>query len=186
MEEYPYEPIEFESEEEIRQYLKRARNETTESLFQRIFRTISLYIDQDEDIRIIVSADILWTYFQDLFPTTHYYDISGTGNGIGKSTIGYMFEGIGFRVVRMTDPSAANIFRVLGKHEPGQCVIVLDEADKIHNDREIVSILKEGYAINGRVPKVNRMTEKQEFFYCYCFKIRILKNQLDKDQLKEC
>jgi hypothetical protein len=108
-----------------------------------------------------------------LFPTTHYYDISGTGNGIGKSTIGFMFEGIGYRCVRMTDPSAANIFRVLGKIEVGQCTIVLDEADKIHKDREIVSILKEGYAINGKVPKVNRMTDKQEFFYCYGFKIRI-------------
>jgi hypothetical protein len=61
----------------------------------------------------------------------------------------------------------------LGKIEAGQCIIILDEADKIHKDREIISILKEGYAINGKVPKVNRMNDKQEFFHCYSFKIRI-------------
>lgn len=173
IEEYPYEPIEFESEEELQQYFEKARHETIETLFQRVFKTISIYVDQDEDIRIIISADIVWTFFQDLFPTTHYYDISGTGNGIGKSTIGHMFEGIAYRAVRMTDPSAANLFRVLGKIEVGQCIMILDEADRMHTDKDMISILKEGYQHGGRVPKVNMNTGKQEWFFCYCFKIRI-------------
>jgi hypothetical protein len=31
-----------------------------------------------------------------------------------------MFEGIAYRAVRMTDPSAANLYRILGKTETGQ------------------------------------------------------------------
>jgi hypothetical protein len=174
IEEYPYEPIEFESYEEIKKYQAIiSREATNEILFQKIFETVSLYIDQDEDIRILISADILWTYFQDLFPTTHYYDISGTGNGIGKSTIGHVFEGIAYRAVKMTDPSAANLYRILGKIEPGQCIIIADEADRIHADKDMLSILKEGYTILGKVSKINKNTEKQEFFFSYCFKIRI-------------
>jgi hypothetical protein len=174
IEEYPYEPIEFESYEEIKKYQAIVLREVTKGiLFQKIFETVSLYIDQDEDIRILISADILWTYFQDLFPTTHYYDISGTGNGIGKSTIGHVFEGIAYRAVKMTDPSAANLYRILGKIEPGQRIIIADEADRIHTDRDMMSILKEGYTILGKVSKINKNTEKQKFFFSYCFKIRI-------------
>jgi hypothetical protein len=174
IEEYPYEPIEFNSYEELKKFQQIVLQEVDkETLFQKIFKTVSLYIDQDEEIRILISADILWTYFQDLFPTTHYYDISGTGNGIGKSTIGHVFEGVAYRAVRMTDPSAANLYRILGKIEPGQCIIIADEADRLHADKDMLSILKEGYTILGKVSKINKNTEKQEFFFSYCFKIRI-------------
>lgn len=174
IEEYPYEPIEFSSYEEIKKFQTIVLKDVDkEILFQKILETVSLYVDQDEEIRILISADILWTYFQDLFPTTHYYDISGTGNGIGKSTIGHVFEGIAYRAVRMTDPSAANLYRILGKIEPGQCIIIADEADRLHTDKDMLSILKEGYTVLGRVSKINKNTEKQEFFFSYCFKIRI-------------
>ena len=73
----------------------------------------------------------------------------------------------------MTDPSAANLYRILGKIEPGQCIIIADEADRIHADKDMISILKEGYTILGKVSKINKNTEKQEFFFSYCFKIRI-------------
>jgi hypothetical protein len=178
IEEYPYEPIEFSSLEEVTRYERMALNETIETLYQKIKTAVSLYVDQDEEVVILISADILWTYFQDLFPTTHYYDITGRANGIGKSTIGYMFEGVAYRAVRMTDPSAANLYRILGKIETGQCIIIADEADRIHEDKEMLGILKEGYAILGKVPKINMNTGKQEFFYCYCFKIRIAEESL--------
>ena len=179
IEEYPYEPIEFSSYDELKKFQQIVLKEVDkETLFQKIMEIVSLFVDQDEEIIILISADILWTYFQDLFPTTHYYDISGTGNGIGKSTIGHVFEGIAYRAVRMTDPSAANLYRILGKIEPGQCIIIADEADRIHTDKEMMSILKEGYTILGKVSKINKNTEKQEFFFSYCFKIRIAEDPM--------
>jgi hypothetical protein len=176
--EYPYEPIEFDSLSEIKEYAELALNETIDSLYQKIKSTVALYVDQDNDIIILISGDVLWTYFQDLYPTTHYYDVNGKANGIGKSTVGHMFQGIGYRAVRMTDPSAANFFRVLGPIEPGQCIIIADEADRIHQDKDLLSMLKEGYDFNGRVAKINTNTLKQEFFYCYYFKIRIAEDPL--------
>ena len=176
--EYPYEPIEFDSLSEIKEYTELALHENIDSLYQKVESTVTLYVDQEEEIIILISADIIWTYFQDLFPTTHYYDVNGKANGIGKRTIGHVFEGIGYRGVRMTDPSVANLFRVLGQIEPGQCVIVADEADRMHQDKDALSILKEGYGRGGKVPKINNNTFKQEFFYCYGFKIRIAEESL--------
>jgi hypothetical protein len=179
IEEYPsYEPIEFKSLSEIERYEVNAKNETIDTLYLKIRNTVSLYIDQDEEIQNLVSADILWTYFQDLFPTTHYYNIVGRGNGIGKSSIGFIFEGIAYRAVRMTNPSVANVYRVLERIEAGQCTLVLDEADGVHEDRYMMGILKEGYSIGGKVPKVNMTTGKQEWFFSYGFKIIIAEDSL--------
>jgi hypothetical protein len=176
--EYPYEPIEFESLAEIKEYAELAQHETMDSLYQKVKPTVALYVDQEEDIITLIAADVIWTWFQDLFPTTHYYDVNGKANGIGKSTIGHMFECIGYRGVRMTDPSAANLFRVLGQIEPGQCIIIADEADRIHQDKDALSIMKEGYGRFGKVPKINTNSLKQEFYYCYCFKVRIAEDPL--------
>ena len=51
----------------------------------------SKYIDQDQNIIILLAADSIWTYFQDLFPTTHYLECVGD-NDVGKSSVGYTFE----------------------------------------------------------------------------------------------
>ena len=88
---------------EINDYEEMAQNETIDSLYQKAKALVKLYIDQDAEI-ITLIQQILFGHFQDLYPTTHYYDVTGKENGIGKSTIGYMFEAIGYRGVRMTDP----------------------------------------------------------------------------------
>lgn len=65
----------------------------------------------------------------------------------------------------MTDPSAANLYRILGKIEPGQCIIIADEADRLHADKDMLSILKEV----GKVSKI----KLSYLYFSYCFKIRI-------------
>ena len=176
--EYPYEPIEFESLSEIKRYTELALNETIDSLYQQAKNKVVLYVEQEEEIIILSSSDIIWTWFQDLYPTTHYYDVNGKENGIGKSTIGHVFEGIAYRPARMVDPSSPNLFRALGQIEPGQCIIIADEADRMHQDKDALSILKEGNQNRSRVPKTNTNTLKQEWFFAYCFKIRIAEESL--------
>jgi hypothetical protein len=73
----------------------------------------------------------------------------------------------------MTSPSAANIFRVLGLIEAGQCTIVLDESERISDDPEIMAILRSGYDAGKRTPKTNNNTWKQEWFFTYCLKMII-------------
>ena len=102
-------------------------------------------------------------------PTTHYIAVIGD-NGSGKSSYGDTFEAIGYRVINITDPTAANIFRVLGTLEFGQCSIVADEAEKIDKSLDIMSVLKTGYSIRGKVARINQNSWTQEFFWTYCIK----------------
>ena len=73
---------------------------------------VVLYIDQDAEVINLISYGL---DFQDLYSTTHYHDITTKENCIVKSEIGYVFEGLGYRGIRMTDPSAANLYRIFGQ-----------------------------------------------------------------------
>jgi hypothetical protein len=44
--------------------------------------------------------------------------------------------------------------------------------------------LKTGYQIKGKVPRVNRNNETQQFFYTYCFKIIIAEKSPDQRNAK--
>jgi hypothetical protein len=171
-EEYPYIPYEFATVDELEDYLKRAKDKTTTiySLYQSWKSIVKKYNDQDEVKLVLITMDIIWSYFQDLFPTTHYLAAIGD-NGSGKSSIGETFEYGAYRCVNLTNPSAPNIFRVLGVIEPSQCTLILDEADRIDESSEMQSILKTGYRYGKRVPKVNTNSWKQEYFFTYCLKV---------------
>ena len=141
------------------------------------------YNDQEYNKLVVFATDILFSYFQDKFATTHYVSVVGD-NDSGKSSLGITFEATGYRPVYMTDPSAANIFRCLGTIEPGQCTIILDEADKIDKSPEMMAILKTGYQLNGKVPKINTNTLQQEFFFTYCLKIIISERSMSLTEAK--
>jgi hypothetical protein len=170
--EYSYMPYEFKDEEELERYLRRAKSETIDSLYQKAKSIAKQYNDQDDYKITLLVTDLIWSYFQDKFGTTHYLLVVGD-NDSGKSSIGNSLEAVGYRVINMTSPTAANIFRVYGLIEPGQCVLILDEADKIDKDPDIMNILKSGYDYNKRVPKTNTNSWKVEFFYVYGLKVII-------------
>jgi hypothetical protein len=189
IEEYPYEPYEFANIGEVEFYIERTKSESAnvkmiDSLFQMAKSIVGKYNDQDDHVIVLLAADLVWSYFQDRFSTTHYVGVIGD-NGSGKSTIGDTFEAVGYRAVNMTDPTASNIFRVLGMVEYGQCTIIVDEAEKIDKSSDIMSVLKTGYDIKKRVARMNMSIETiQQFFYTYCFKIIIAERSPNQHDAK--
>src|SRR5215217_4195937 len=173
-EEYPYQAYEFENFIEIEKYAEKIINEeiNLDVLFKKSKSIVKKFNDQDSHVLDLIAADVLFSYFQDRFTTTHYLLILG-GNGSGKTSIGDTFGAIGYRVVIMTDPTASNLFRLLGFIEPGQCTIILEEAERIDQSQDLMGVLKTGYSYYGKVPRINTNTNKQEFFYSFCFKIII-------------
>ena len=182
-EEYPYEPYEFANIEKVQDFVKQAKAASVDSLYLTAKEIVQEYNEQDYNKIVLVATDILFSYFQDKFATTHYVSIVGD-NDSGKSSLGITFEATGYRPVYMTDPSAANIFRCLGTIEPGQCTIILDEADKIDKSPEMMAILKTGYQLNGKVPKINTNTFRQEFFFTYGLKIIISERSMSLIEAK--
>ena len=172
LEEYPYEPYEFTHVSQPQYYLDKARKETVDSIYQKIKNKVSQFNDVDRDTIVLLSANILGSYFQDRFSTVHYLMIVGD-NVTGKSAIGDTFESLGYRAVNMTDSTPATWFRVLGSVEYGQVTIIADEAEKIGDSVEVMSILKTGYQPKGKVFRMDTDNKKQQFFYPFCFKIII-------------
>jgi hypothetical protein len=160
---YPYEPYYFKNMEEVLNYRDRALVENIDSLYLKAKYIAEIYNDQRKEKINLLATEIVSSYFQDLFPTIHYAIVLG-GNGSGKSSYGDSFTETGYRVVNLTNPNAANINRILGCIEVGQCTIVSDETGPIDKNPDLMAILKTGYAPNGRTSKVNDYSRAPEFF----------------------
>lgn len=184
-EEYPYSPYVFEDKDELEEFIRNAKNITLDELFQKIKNIFKKYVDQEDYIITLLSADSIWTYFQDIFSTTHY--LEGVGdNNVGKTSIAYVFEYTGYRVVRGISISGANYYRILECIEPGQCVIIEDEGDNISDDADKQKILKSGYEYNGKVPKTNMNSINQElkWFFTYGYKMILAEKSLNQLKAK--
>lgn len=161
---------EFSNVEEIAKLHQKCKTLSTGDLYKKVKSIVKKYIDQNEPIINIITINIIFSYFQDRFPTTHYLFFIGN-NGVGKSVIGEVMEVLSYRGVKMTDPSPANIYRLLGKVQSAQNTLIMDEVERIDNNVEIMNILKTGYSQGGKVPKINTNTLDQEFFNTYSSKI---------------
>jgi hypothetical protein len=184
-EECPYLRYEFESLSEVNSINKfiDENNVSVDYLYRKGFSIVSKYNNQSIHKLRLATIKIITSHFQDRFPTTEYLYLVG-GNGSGKSSLAETFRAIAYKTVVMTDPSAPNLFRLLGIVEPVQVTMVLEEADKIDKITELMAVLKTGYSYYGLVPKINQFTSKQEFFYTYCPKIIVSERSLNQSIAK--
>jgi hypothetical protein len=104
-------------------------------------------------------------------------------NGSGKSSIGDTFEILGYRCINMTDPTTANVYRILGNIETGQCTLVLDEVDKI-DQSDMMSVLKSGYERNKIITRTNTQSGKQEHFHAFGIKVMLGEKTPDPSRAK--
>ena len=185
IEEYPYTPYEFESNDDLNFYLEKARQITLDEVYNKCESIFLRYVDQDPYIISLLVGDSIWTSFQDLYSVTHYSEGVGD-NDVGKSSIGYTFEYTAYRAVKGVAMSGANYYRQLGNIEPGQCVIIEDEGDSISEDPDKVKILKSGYEYNGKVPKINMNTrdQDQKWWKTYCYKKILAEKSLKEYKVK--
>jgi hypothetical protein len=182
-EEYAYRPYEFRNVNEISEYLERAKKCDIGSIFKALKPIVASYNDQTPEKQTLLAIDIIWSYFQDRFPTTRYNIVLG-GNGSGKSAEAISFSAMGYRPVNLTNPNAANINRILGCIEPGQCTIISDETRGLEKNADLLSVLAEGYRLEGQTSKVNDYSRKSEYFKAYCYKIILAEKMPNLRELK--
>lgn len=165
-------PYSFESEQELKDYMELAKNETFDSLFEKILSEFIDYVNVEEHSQVILSCGILFSYFQDKFGATPYNILVGE-NGSGKNSALLVFRMLGYRPLYITAASAANYYTFLGQIQEGQGTIIEDESDNICNSIEKKNMLKTGYSSGGSVPKVGFTKNGrrfQEFYLTFCHK----------------
>lgn len=180
---YSYPPYEFESKAGLERVYSSAKKENLDTLLSKSESIVSKYNDQDGHKLTSIASDVVWSYFQDRFATTRYEVLVG-GVGSGKSALAATFGAIGYRPVSTTNPTPAILYRLLGNIEPGQCTMILEEAEKIDQVYEIMAILKTGYTRDGKVDRTNPVTLKPEFFHSFCFKIIVAERSPNQDTAK--
>ncbi len=177
-------PYLFESPDELELYLQRARNESLDSLYSKTKVIYSKYVNIEDHILCILSADTIYSYFQDKFPTLHYNIFVGD-NGSGKNSALLLFRHLGYRAFYVVSASAPNYFTFLGEVEECQGTIAEDEAEDIGYDKEKQKILKTGYASGGSVPKVDlTFGRTQGSFLTYCMKWLAMEELPDYKKIK--
>jgi hypothetical protein len=177
-------PYIFQSPEELNHYLERARSETFGSLYLKTKLIYRKYVNIEDHLISILSADTVYSYFQDKFPTLHYNIFVGD-NGSGKNSALLVYKYLGYRVFYVVSASAPNYFTFLGETEECQGTIAEDEAEDIGYDREKQKILKTGYASGGNVPKVDLTYGRaQGSFLTYAMKWLAMEELPDYKKIK--
>lgn len=90
-------PYNFKSIVELNNYLDLAKKETFETLYSKVESIFRKYVNAEDHYITILSADIIYSYFQDKFGTTRYDIIIGD-NGSGKNSALLVFKYLGYRV----------------------------------------------------------------------------------------
>ena len=163
-------PFIFDSEEEFKNCLEKARGENLDSLFEKVETVNRKYVDMEDHYHVLLTADMIWTWLQDRFGYNHEIIITGD-NSSGKNSQLLVFKFLGYRVFYTVSASASNYFTRMGNVEEGQITIAEDEADDVASDKDKRNIIKNGYASGGSVPKVElEGGRKSEDWLVYCQK----------------
>ena len=163
-------PFIFETRKELEVCLEEARNWTLDKFFLQIESINRKYVDIEDHYHALLTGDMIWTWFQDKFGSTHYNILIGD-NGSGKNSELLVFKFLGYRVFYTVSTSAANYYTKMGNVEEGQISIAEDEAEDIALDREKRNVFKSGYASGGSVPKVElEGGRRSEDWLTYCQK----------------
>lgn len=163
-------PYTFNSKEEFSEYLEYARKLDLDALFSLVETEFRKYVDVEGYYYTLLVGDTIWSYFQDIFPYTHYIIIVGD-NDAGKNSALLLYRFLGYRVFYVTSASAPNYFTVLGNKEEGQVTIAEDEADDIARDKDKRNVFKTGYCSGGSIPKIETDGgRKQDNWLVYCHK----------------
>jgi hypothetical protein len=170
---YLCQPYVFQSKEELEHYVELANGISNfDPLYKLVKTIISKFIDAEDHYLTLLAADIIYTYFQDKFGTTHYLMCVGD-NSSGKNSILITFANLAYRVLLATAVSAPNVYTFLGGLEECQGTIAEDEVNDLDNDPDKLNIYKSGYSRgSGKVPKIDLSSGRvQGVYLTYCFKI---------------
>jgi hypothetical protein len=167
---YLNKPYIFNSKQDFKACFEKAKSEALSSLYRKVKAIWLRYIDADDFHISICAADTIFSYYQDKIGLTHYLFFVGSP-GSGKSNNLLVLKYLAYRNFTSTDMTAANIYQFLGSGEEGQGTLCEDEADRIDEDRQKMSIYKNGYITGFPVARTDTsFGRKQQRYNTFCFK----------------
>jgi hypothetical protein len=140
--------FEYENEEDINRIIEVAKTKSIDDLY-KWSKSIweQLVVGTPEQISLL-TADSIFTFFQDRFATTHYdMAVARVGSRKGAVLITFTFQG--YRTILGTTMSGASLLDMYGLLECGQIVIAEDELNELKDDSDKRKIYTTGYDLWG-------------------------------------
>jgi hypothetical protein len=164
-------PYTFKSQKHFEDCIAKARNETLDSLFNKVLAMWRKFIDADDYHLKICAADTIFTYKQDVIGMTHYLFFVAD-NDAGKSNNLTVLNFLAYRNMMSNNMTYANIYNFLGNRDEGVGTLCEDEADTIDQDHDRMGVYKEGYTKGHPVLRIVETVhgKKQVKFNTFCFK----------------
>jgi hypothetical protein len=182
----PILPYGFKDVEEIKHFIEQANKESIHSLYKKSKSLLKTFVvAKDNDTITLLALDQVYSYFQDLFPYTHYDNITGIA-GSGKGAILTYMKLVAYRVLVASNTSGANLLDIYGSNEPCQITLAEDEFDHIEKDPFKEIIIKVGVDREGVCPRTldgNTSNRHEQYYYVYGFKLLAAENKLDSKRL---
>jgi hypothetical protein len=167
-------PYSFKDIEEVKYFITLAKEKSIYDLFlmsESLWK--QLMIAKHEHVITYFATDTIYSYFQDLFPTTHYTMIIGTP-GAGKGAILVSFKLQGYRAVAAAGMTGASLLELLGPVEACQVTVLEDELQNMDKDPHKEMAYKTGYDETSQVPKNldgNTSNRRNEWYLPFDHKI---------------
>ena len=182
----PINDFEYKNEDEINQIIVVAKTKTIDDLYRWSKSIWEKFVVATPEQIVLLTADSIFTFFQDAFVTTHYTMLVARV-GSGKGAILITFTYLGYRVILGGNMSGASILDLLGSLERGQVVIAEDELNNLKNDSDKWRLYTIGYDAFGLTTKtLDGSTSKRAVSYYPAFGYKIFgaENSLDTTGLE--
>ena len=147
---YINKPYSFSSEQEVKDYIAKAKDHTLDTLYTIVKSTWRKFVHADDFHISICAADTIFTYYQNVAGMTHYLFFVG-GPGSGKSNNLEVFHNLAYRNMTSTGITAPNIYAFYGGREEGLGTICEDEANDLDQNEDKMKFYKNGYTKNHPV-----------------------------------
>lgn len=178
--------FEYDSVDEINQIIKVAKTKTLDELYKWCKSLWQKVVVATAEQITLLTADSIFTFFQDSFVTTHYTMLVAHV-GSGKGAVLITFSYLGYRVVLAGNMSGASILDLLGSLEMGQVVIAEDELNNLKSDSDKWNLYTLGYDAFGETTRtLDGSTSKRvvSYYPAFGYKIFGAENSLDTTGLQ--
>jgi hypothetical protein len=92
----------------------------------------------------------------------------------GKSRAGECILHLGYRPLMGIQLNSSNVYSYIGRETEGNCTIIDDEAQNLNDEKEKLTLYREGYRPGAKVPRIldaSSSDRVQVFFNAYCSKL---------------
>lgn len=141
--------------------------------YPKVYNEIKTFISAPKISLSLFTNTALLSYEQHKHNSLGYLGIYGIPD-TGKTRVGEIIAGVGYRPLMSMKLNAANVYDFIGTVNEGDCTIIDDEIQDLNDDPEKGKIYRSGYRKGAKVRRIldpSSTKRTHRYYNTYCLKI---------------